>query len=576
MDEVTPTAGSGRPTLRVVPMADGEDIATMLDPGGLLDRAVLPGAAGGLVLAQPPEPEEDLDPRPLVDIGHDERSTDWLRETIGTGPLSSYFLRGGQLVHCVTLGEAGFKEPANGHLDFDQITPTSVPNLLARLSATYRFRRWNEKAGRLTPLLFPRQPAANCVEAPAELPNVRTLQGIVNTPIVRPDGSILTDPGYDADTGLVYLPNSLDVGSIAARPSAEERAESLGWLSYMIADFPFETADDHASFLGSLLVPMLRSIAPPPYKLLAINAHAAGSGKGYLAEALRTIHHGPDGGVFRAGLPHAPDEFRKWITSVLDAGGGGVVQLDNIRGGLGGDVLEGLLTSYHYNDRRLGVSENVHSINDRLWVATGNNITLEGDMARRTVWCTINPQVESPENRTQWRITRDFGLSFPAWVAKYRSRLVHSLLVLLRAWVSEGMPRGEYASSDSYAEVTRVVRGILAVAGVQGTYDPKQAKQMSEDDLELARFLHAVVDWKGGEVWTASELLSAVELLPGTGGFDRAVVPMQRGGSLPPPSSLGKWLGHRKLRGVDGLQLYEAYNQKKTSYWAVSKITQIG
>lgn len=574
MDEMTPqTPNTGQaPRLSVVPMANGEDIATMADPENLLDRAVSPG----LVLAQPaPDPEPDDDPRPLVSAGDDERATDWLRETIGTGPLSNYFLRGGQLVHCVTLGEAGFKEPANGHLDFDQITPTSVPNLLAKLSATYRFRKWNEKAARQVPLLFPRQPAANCVEAPEELPNVRTLHGIVNTPIVRLEGSILTEPGYDPDTGLVYLPNGLDIDSIDAVPSAAARQEALSWLLYTVADFPFETEDDRAGFLGSLLVPLLRAVAPPPYKLLAINAHAAGSGKGYLAEALRTIHHGPDGGVFRAGLPHAPDEFRKWITSVLDAGGGGVVQLDNIRGGLGGDVLEGLLTSYHYNDRRLGASENIHSVNDRLWVATGNNITLEGDMARRTVWCNINPGVEAPENRTDWRITRDCGLSFPAFVAKYRSRLVYSLLVLVRAWVSDGMPRGAYASSDSYAEVTRVVRGILGSAGVAGTYDPKQAKQMSEDDVELAQFMHAVVTWKGGEPWTAAELLQAVDLFQGQGGFERSVVPLQRGGSLPSPKSLGRWLTHRKLRGADGLQIYEAYNSKKISYWAVSKISQI-
>lgn len=569
MDEVTKPL-----KLTVVPMPAGQDVATMANPEHLLEMAMNPGEVPGLQQAAAAQ-EDDDDPRPLVDIGNDERTTDWLRETIGTGPLSSYFLRGGRLVHCVRLGETGFKELANGHLDFDQIAPTSVPNMLGRLSATYRFRRWSEKAGRLSPLLYPRQPAANCVEAPETLPNVRTLNGIVNTPIVRADGSILTQPGYDQDTGLVYLPNGIDIDPIESNPSLQARQEAMAWLWYMSADFPFETEDDRAAFFGSLLMPLLRAIAPPPYKLLAINAHAAGSGKGYLAEALRTIHHGPDGGVFRAGLPHAPDEFRKWITSVLDAGGGGVVQLDNIRGGLGGDVLEGLLTSYRYNDRRLGASENIHSVNDRLWVATGNNLTLEGDMSRRTVWCNINPGVESPENRTDWRITRDYGISFPAWVAKHRSRLIHSLLVLLRAWVAAGMPRGEYASSDSYAEVTRVVRGILTVAGVPGTYDPKQAKQMSEDDQELAQFLHAVVDWRGAEPWTSSELLNAVELVPGTGGFDRAVIPMQRGGHLPSPISLGKWLKHRQLRGVDGIQLFESYQVKKMIYWSVAAINSV-
>jgi hypothetical protein len=34
----------------------------------------------------------------------------------------------------------------------------------------------------------------------------RALEGITETPVLRPDGSVLLDPGYDADTALFYAP----------------------------------------------------------------------------------------------------------------------------------------------------------------------------------------------------------------------------------------------------------------------------------------------------------------------------------------------------------------------------------
>src|SRR5262249_57154066 len=50
--------------------------------------------------------------------------------------------------------------------------------------------------------------------------------GITETPVMRPDGSILDTPGYDAATRLVYVlsPPCL-VPPIPLAPSAAERAE---------------------------------------------------------------------------------------------------------------------------------------------------------------------------------------------------------------------------------------------------------------------------------------------------------------------------------------------------------------
>jgi len=69
---------------------------------------------------------------------------------------------------------------------------------------------------------------------------------------------------------------------------------------------------------------------------------------------------------------------------------------DNIIGTFDSASLAGLLTSATYTDRILGVSKSADVPNRAVWLLTGNNLTLAGDMPRRVLKCRIDPQTERP------------------------------------------------------------------------------------------------------------------------------------------------------------------------------------
>jgi hypothetical protein len=162
------------------------------------------------------------------------------------------------------------------------------------------------------PALFPRSAPA----PPSTCPTCcRTcaLRGVIHSPVFRPDGSLISDPGYDQATGLLHLP---EPGLVVPRvPTSRPRdvTDAVKLLLEMIDGFPFKSEHYRANYLGMLITPLLRAMAPPPYKLHAIEAHQPGSGKTLLANLSRHIH----GGVFRAEMPEDDTELRKQVTTIL-------------------------------------------------------------------------------------------------------------------------------------------------------------------------------------------------------------------------------------------------------------------
>ena len=51
------------------------------------------------------------------------------------------------------------------------------------------------------------------------------LEGITEVPVLRPDGTILLQPGYDRSTGLYYIPaRGLRIAGVPERPTANATA----------------------------------------------------------------------------------------------------------------------------------------------------------------------------------------------------------------------------------------------------------------------------------------------------------------------------------------------------------------
>lgn len=559
------------------------DISDHLDAGfGLDDLVPLPQPetnGHGPYDIETPEGDGDSGVRrPALRVDNSALAADWLRMQIGAGPLSGLFNRDGMLVHTPAQGEDGYIPPPSGHDGPAQVRVATDRQLRARIQYTYECYRIDKDGNRI-PTMFPLSAAGVASDVIDMLPNLRWLRGVTHTPTVRADGSILHEPGYDAATGLLYLPEpGLEVPEVGTDTDA-----ALELIEQMIAGFSFVAPAYRVNYIGLLLTPLLRELAPPPYKLGAITAPQPGSGKTLLANILRIIHGGP----FR-GMPEDDAELRKTITSVLDVTTGPVVVLDNVDGVLRSPTLSRLLTSADWGDRLLGSMVEVSRRNDRLWVVTGNNLRIDGDLPRRTVMVTIDPQCPNPHLRTDFAIPHLEG-----WVTENRGRLLCALLTLIRAWALAGQP-GRQRCGDSFGPWIRAVDGILANAGLDHDFDSADTAPegggSETDNGRLRVFLVAARACFGSEPWTVRELLNRVhtpEPPPDLAGAGNSGSNSGRSfpfDSLPPmvadkiekePQkaglSLGAWLRRRRSRYAGELAVvpFEVDEATNSGRWRV-------
>ncbi len=531
--------------------------------------------------------------RPGLHVGSPAIAAEWLRENIGRGHLAGMFLRGGGIVHTPREGEDGYIPITDDKEDGPaQVRPVTAAGLAARIQYTYHCYREKKTevsdgaVGDKRTCMFPLAAAKVPIEAPDMLPHLRILRGVVHSPMVRADGSILAGPGYDQATRLLHLPQpGLHVPPIPECPTEIDTVTAVALVGEMLADFPFCTESDRANYVGLALTPLLRELVPPPYKLGAIGAPQPGSGKSLLATILRILH----GGVFRSEIPANDAELSKQISTILDVTTAPVVQFDNVSGVLRSSTLSGLLTATWWDDRRLGSNTQISRPNDRLWIVTGNNLALGGDIPRRAVRVTIDPGRPNPQLRTGFAIANLEG-----WVMAHRGELIAALLTMIRAWVVAGRPTTS-AGSDNFAPWIEAVSGILAVAGVSGTFDaPETARAaVGVDDEEWGEFLATIHGVFGEQVWTVKELLACIDtsgaavgpLYPGTP--PRPRIPLD---ALPTElaeraarshtgvsviaKSLGRWLVNRDGRWAGGLAVRsDGQDRTNVKLWRIETPT---
>jgi len=336
-------------------------------------------------------------------------------------------------------------------------------------------------------------------------PPLPFLEGIVETPIIRPDGTILATPGYDPATGLFYAPAAgLRVPHIPDRPTRGDVQGAVALLNEAVGDFPYETEADRANTLGTVITPAVRqAVGLSPVCLL--DAPQAGTGKSLLASAIYAIATGRLAAMTSA--PEADEEWRKLITSLLVEGATMVI-IDNVDGTLSAASLAKAITSPTWNDRILGSTRTVTVPQLATWIATGNNMAVGGDMARRCYRVRLNARSARP-----WKDGRRFRHpELVPWVLENRGRLIAAVLTLCRAWHAAGRPQLSLPVLGSFEAWSRTVGGILAFAGVKGFLSNVEElyEQADEDGPQWERFLAAWHQKYGEAEVTLSKLEDAI------------------------------------------------------------------
>jgi hypothetical protein len=284
--------------------------------------------------------------RQPVNITNPKIAADWLREELGCGELSGVFLREGELVHTPRIGEDGYLPPEKlGMKDAGPAQVHVLQNAQIRALVEGRYDPFRltgpEDQTVRTPALFPAQSVNSACDAARigeHIPHLRTLHGVTHTPTIRADGSILDVPGYDDETGMLYLPDmGLDGIDIMDDPDENAIRAAVDLILKPLGEFPFVSEDDMATWIGLAFTPALRPLFPPPSQFGVITATNPGSGKTLLANMLMKLH----GGSMRGEMPRDENELRKSITATLIDTTAPICVFDNLAGTVKSPVLDG-------------------------------------------------------------------------------------------------------------------------------------------------------------------------------------------------------------------------------------------
>jgi hypothetical protein len=209
-----------------------------------------------------------------------------LKQALTGGLLPDTYVAGGNLVHMETvsggLAHVAADEDAPLPVAASALTPPVLAGLLAEHAYVYRLRTQETKDGKpkvVKEEVTPPGYILTAVLAGKTWPKVQPLRGIIGAPILRRDGTLLQEPGYDEATGL-YLARRVDLPTVPEAPTGEQVAAALKFLlGRFLRDFPWAGRADRANYIALLVTPILRHYTRSLTPFGLIDATMPASGK---------------------------------------------------------------------------------------------------------------------------------------------------------------------------------------------------------------------------------------------------------------------------------------------------------
>jgi putative DNA primase/helicase len=379
--------------------------------------------------------------------------------------------------------------------------------------------------------------------------NLPRLAGIITTPTIRPDGTILDTKGYDAATALLLV-NPPTMPPIPKHPTRADAVVALALLDGLLDEFKFSDDASRAVALSGMITPLVRG-AVPVAPLHASSAPTYSSGKSYLWDVCAALSIGARCPVIAAGRNE--EEMEKRLAAILMTGQP-IISIDNVSDALGGDFLAQAISQPRVQSRILGKSE-APEIESRTTIyGTGNNFRVRADLVRRTLRATIDTEEERPE------LHEYKGNPFKAILAE-RGRYLAAALTVVRAYIDAGSPDLP-SPLNGFDEWSAMVRGPLLWLG---RADPIETIEESRIDDPEAEQLRAVITaWCG--IAKDMERFTAAQMI-GKGG-DMIEVVQTLPGLASDPVKLSNWLKDKKGRIVDDIAIRGEYDKgKKVWRW---------
>lgn len=461
---------------------------------------------------KPADPSEDTagydlgaaeDDRPVIDCtaGRRDRVVDASIATFGAHP--AVYVRNGQLVRVVRADKLTQQDRLRTDADRLLISGCSAEWASTELARRVQFQKWDRR-GRKFVACDPPSWTAPAMLADGEFDGVRPLAGVTSAPVLRPDGSVWSAPGYDKATGMLLAARGA-LPSIPATPTERDAAAALTRLRVLLSGYVWGDEFSEPVALSLILTKLGRHLTDTA-PLFTFTSPTAGSGKTEVARAASIIADGVEPSL--CTWPGDDEEMRKAISSALLAGQSFVV-FDNVPNGktMRSASLDRTLTAAIIGDRLLGRSESLRLVNGATWCATGNNIAPAADMVRRVIVARIDPRTERPwERRFDWTPT--------AYAREHRSELLAAALTILAAHLRANR-EPLAAPLQSFEAWSRIVRDALLWLGMPDAVRSQDAIADEDPDAEdRAELIGALREQFGTVQFSAEEVAQVMRRAP--------------------------------------------------------------
>ncbi|MBA7568952.1 hypothetical protein ES708_10689 [subsurface metagenome] len=405
------------------------------------------------------------------------------------------FERGGNLVR---ISQDEFGSPY-----IETLTESACRGFIERAAS---YVRKNDE-GKIIPLAAP---PLDIVRDYMSLPN-RNLPALLNVseiPVLRSDGSIVIEAGYDEASRLYYEPApGLMMPAVPDNPGKKELEAAATLIQEPITNFPFDTEASRTNALAVLITPVCRPMIAGLVPLCLIDKPQPGTGAGLLSDVIGIIATGRT--AVMMAPPRTDEECEKRLASVL-LHGQAIVTIDNIEGYLYFASLAMLLTTATFQTRILGQTKEVRLPNRCTFVVTGNNVRLGGDMPRR---CYLS-RMDAREARPWMRDPKSFKYQhLIQWVKENRGKLLAAILTMARAWIAAGKPIPEgLPPLGGFEDWTDTIGGILAHASFTGFLGNLEF-MYQKADVETPQWEGFLAAWEekfGGDAVTTTQVVEAI------------------------------------------------------------------
>ena len=507
----------------------------------------------------------DHDQRPLIELraGEMPQVVDAAERHL-IASQTEIFQHGTRLVRVGAWdqGEGPVLRPTGGGVLID-ISPEWLGDTLGR---AIRWERFDARKGDMKVTDCPAKVAVTLLARVGSW-HFPGLVGFCDSPTLDRTGRLVSDPGYDRESGL-YLchpPPMAPMGELDRH--AAEGAGDL--LDEAIGTFPFVSEADRSACLALIMTALLRRVLPAA-PIGCISANTPGTGKSKLVDVISAIATGRAAAV--AALGTTPEETEKRVDSVL-LKGDTLCSFDNIDRAVKSDVLCQVTTQPMKSIRVMGLSKIVEAPTNVALFMTGNNLTPIGDLVRRCVMVNLDAQCERPELREFTRDAVEYAL-------ERRASLIRAALMLSKAYLDAGAPKLPVPPFGSFELWDKLIRRPLIWAGWPDPLGPSEL--LREQDHELVGMRDFLRAWQ----IAAPDPVTAVELselirsrVPLMGGDWQPRWPELHDAAIQVMGDINKWgareLGYR-LRALAG-RLFDGRRVRKSEkgksgvrWWAES------